>query len=175
MRPHNRGRPHNQSRHRSPSHNQVRSCNQARSHNRGRSHHQSRRRRLIRHTATLSPTTSRPRSKTMQPMNYSKYRTRAGYTRFRGGIGSAASALWIAVTGVVMRYFSTAVPLSMALCLSDRQLWHSSLCRFRTNGRSRLATAALSPCIEGTIFSPAKRLLLSRINTTQTAASADRH
>jgi len=80
-----------------------------------------------------------------------------------------------AVTGVVMRYFSTAVPLSMALCLSDRQLWHSSLCRFRTNGRSRLAAAALSPCIEGTIFSPAKRLLLSRINTTQTAASADRH
>ena len=35
--------------------------------------------------------------------------------RLRDGIGSSASVLSIAVTGVIMRYFLTAVPFSMAI------------------------------------------------------------
>ena len=57
----------------------------------------------IHHIRTLSPIASRARSRTMRPMNYSKYRPRAGYTRFRVGIGWSASAFWIAVAGAVMR------------------------------------------------------------------------
>jgi hypothetical protein len=71
--------------------------------------------RLIRRIRTLSPIASRPHSRTMHPMNYSKYRPHAGCTRFKGGIGSSARVSWIAVAGAVMRCFSTAVRFLIAI------------------------------------------------------------
>ena len=79
-----------------------------------------------------------------------KYRIRAGSTRFKGGIGLSTSASSIVVTGAVMRYCLTAVPLSTAIMPIRQTTVALKLISFS----NKWAVSACRRCTKLQIFSP---------------------